>query len=67
MENQELEESLLEVFGYTAEDLNCADARTALGEVFDSDANENIVSFLELFVSSITSNQLEKLKKIVSV
>lgn len=67
MEQEELELKLLEVFGYTPKDLKCANAFTALGEIFDKDAGENVVSFLELFVSSLEVEQLIELKKLVSV
>jgi len=67
MEQEELGLKLLEVFGYTPADLKCFNAYTALGEVFENDANENIVSFLELFVSSLDIEQLIALKKLVAV
>jgi hypothetical protein len=38
MTTEETKCKILQVFGYTPEDLNCADADTAMGEIFEQDS-----------------------------
>ena len=59
-------EKLLEVYGYAPEDLNCANAETAISELLDSLHDSNLVSLLDSFVVRCTVEDLIKLKKLTN-
>ena len=56
-------EKVLSIFGYTSEDLNCANARTALTEVYDDDSNGEPVNFIELFINNCSVEEFASIKK----
>ena len=55
---------VLSIFGYTKEELNCANEETALNELFDNDFGQGSVeSFLDTFIENCTTEQFLELKK----
>lgn len=53
---------ILNVFGYTPEDLNCANADTAFGEIFESDAFTRPTDIIGQFISNCSTEMFEHLK-----
>lgn len=60
---EKFKEKLLGVFGYTSEDLNCANAETAISEMFDNDHDSNPTTLLMMFIENCTTEKFSKLKK----
>lgn len=54
---------LLKVFGYTPEDLNCADANTAFGEIFEVDLFIKPTEILKQFIFNCSIEDFANLKK----
>ena len=60
---EEFREKILEAFGYTTEELNCANVETALSEIFDNDFYKSEINFLETFITNCSTEKFEELKK----
>lgn len=59
---EQFKEKLLAVFGYTPDELNCANAETAISEMFDNDHASNPTTLLELFVTNCSTEEFAELK-----
>ena len=57
-----LNEKILEVLGYDKEELNCASAEAALGEVFANDHNSDPFTLLRMFICNCSPEELQMLK-----
>ena len=65
MNDEQLGGKLLEVFGYTKEDLKCADNFTAMHEIFEQDSFSNPITILELFIYNCNEQKFTELKQLV--
>jgi hypothetical protein len=66
MTTEETKCKILQVFGYTPEDLNCADADTAMGEIFEQDSFTDPMSMLELFIVNCSNENFAKFKEVLT-
>ena len=67
MANEKLNsEILLNVFGQTADSLNCYDANTGISEIFENYMNECPSTLLEMFIINCTIDDFESLKLIAT-
>lgn len=66
MNAEETKCKILQVFGYTPEDLNCANADTAMGEIFEKDSSTDPMSMLELFIVNCSKENFAELKGILT-
>ena len=66
MVTEETKCKILQVFGYTPEDLNCANADTAMGEIFEQDSFTDLMSMLELFIVNCSKENFAELKDILT-
>jgi hypothetical protein len=57
---------ILEIFGYAPEDLNCANADTAMYELFEEDFYSDPMYIIELFISNCTEEDFAKLKSMIN-
>ena len=55
---------ILKVFGYNPEDLNCANADTAMGEIVDQDSTTPYMDTIELFILNCSSEDFAELKEL---
>ena len=66
MITEETKRRILGVFGYTPEDLNCASADTAMGEIFEQDNSTDPMSIIELFILNCSKENFAELKEVVT-
>jgi hypothetical protein len=66
MTTEETKCKILQVFGYTPEDLNCANADTAMGEIFEQDSFTDPMSMFELFIVNCSNENFAELKEILT-
>jgi len=59
---EQINEKILNVFGYTKEELNCSNATTGISEVFENDNRSNEVEVLHSFIRYCTIKEFEELK-----
>lgn len=61
-EFEPLYEAVLDSLGYTKDELNCANARTALNQYFDDECNGRITKFIVNFIDDCTVDEFIELK-----
>ncbi len=66
MITEETKCKILQVFGYTPECLNCANADTAMGEIFEQEYFTDPMSMLELFIVNCSKENFAELKEILT-
>lgn len=62
---EEIKCKILEVFGYAPEDLDCANADTAMDLIFEEDYSSNPMSILALFIADCSKEDFAELKEIL--
>lgn len=68
MTKEEAFEMLCEVLvGQLPEQLGCADANTAISEIFENDCNDNPLQLLELFIINCSEEDFLSLKDAINV
>lgn len=65
MLSEETKLQMLAVFGYTPEDLNCANADTAISELFQIDMGGNPTTLVEMFINNCSEERFSELKKAI--
>jgi hypothetical protein len=65
MITEETKLKIVKVFGYTPEELNCANADTAMSEIYDNGCFDDAMSCIQLFITNCSVEEFKELKEIL--